>query len=97
MRIKPTFEAMAKSNENENFKFAAVNTSERQDCAHAFKVTGIPQFYFFHQGKEFNKFTGADVGKLNSVIAELNELVKSNVGNHKQMTFQQFKPMNLAP
>ena len=36
MRIKPTFEAAAKSNDNENLVFAAVNTQVAQDAAQAF-------------------------------------------------------------
>jgi len=32
MRIKPVFESYAKSNDNENLKFAAVNTTQCRDC-----------------------------------------------------------------
>ena len=33
MRIKPVFESAAKANENDNLIFAAVNTSQVQDCS----------------------------------------------------------------
>lgn len=60
MRIKPTFEAAAKSNENENMIFAAVNTQEAPDCARAFNVTAIPNFIAFLNGNQYKNFKGAN-------------------------------------
>ena len=52
MRIKPVFEGYAKSNDNENLKFAAVNTTQARDCCQAFGITSIPQFFFYVAGKQ---------------------------------------------
>jgi thioredoxin-like negative regulator of GroEL len=51
LRIKPVFESLSQANENDNLKFAAVNTQQCPDCSQAFKITLIPQFYFFVDGK----------------------------------------------
>ena len=60
MRIKPTFESAAKANDNPNLVFAAVNTSQAQDCARAFQVNAIPNFIAFDAGKQFKNFKGAN-------------------------------------
>jgi thiol-disulfide isomerase/thioredoxin len=52
MKIKPVFESLAKANDNDNLKFAAVNTKQAFDCCQAYKITSIPQFYFYVNGKE---------------------------------------------
>jgi hypothetical protein len=44
-----------------------------------------------------NQFKGADESKLASCIAEISEQVMSRVSQHKNLSYQQFKPMNLAP
>lgn len=75
MRIKPTFEAAAKSNENENLVFAAVNTQEAPDCARAHNVNAIPNFIAFLNGKPFKNFKGANEPVLFSTIAELADKV----------------------
>ena len=98
MRIKPVFENLARSNENENLVFAAVNTQIRRDCAQAFGITAIPQFYFYVNGEQYREFKGADQNKLTSTLVEISEKAgKSKFVNHKNLSFKQFKPMNLAP
>lgn len=88
---------MANIYQNDNLKFAAVNTQQCRDCCEAFKITSIPQFYFYVNGKVVNQFKGADESKLASCIAEISEQVMSRVSQHKNLSYQQFKPMNLAP
>lgn len=68
-----------------------------RDCAQAFKITSIPQFYFFLNGKEYREFKGANEPKLLSTLSELSEQVKSKTSQHKNLNYKQFKPMNLAP
>jgi thioredoxin-like negative regulator of GroEL len=97
LRIKPVFENLARANDNENLKFATVNTQVCRDCAQAYAITAIPQFYFYHQGKQHSGFKGANEGQLLSTIAELSELVATRVTQHKNFDYQQFKPNNLAP
>jgi len=53
MKIKPFFENLAKTNDNENLKFCAVNTMQCRDCAQAFGITAIPAFHFYLSGAEF--------------------------------------------
>ena len=60
MRIKPFFENLAKTNENENVVFCAVNTMQCRDCAAAHKITAIPHFKFFLGGSEYTDFKGAN-------------------------------------
>jgi thioredoxin 1 len=96
-RIKPRFEAMAKANDNDNLKFAAVNTQNCHDCAKEFSISSIPQFNFYVGGKMVNTFKGAHDDKLASAVAEISEQVMTGVAKHKDLSFQQFKPMNLAP
>lgn len=60
MHIKPIFENAAKTNENENLIFAAVDTSKVHDAPQAFQVTGIPNFIAFLNGKLYRNFKGAN-------------------------------------
>ena len=50
MRFKPTYEAAARANQNENIVFCAVQTNEVQDAAMEFQVSSIPQFNFMLNG-----------------------------------------------
>ena len=101
MRIKPTFEAAAKSNDNENLVFAAVNTQQAQDAAQAFQVNAIPNFIAFLNGKQYKNFKGANEPQLFSTIAELAEKVPKGkvvkASNHDKLPFKQFKPTHMAP
>lgn len=101
MRIKPTFEAAAKANDNPNLVFVAVNTSEARDCAMAFQVNAIPNFIAFNNGQQVKNFKGANEQQLFATIAELSEKVPKGkvkgAGGHDQMVFKQFKPTHLAP
>ena len=60
MRIKPTFESAAKTNENPNLIFVAVNTQVARDCAQAYRISAIPNFIAFFNGKEHKNFKGAN-------------------------------------
>jgi thioredoxin-like negative regulator of GroEL len=101
MRIKPTFEAAAKANENPNLIFVACNTKVARDCAQAFGVSAIPNFIAFFNGKQFKNFKGANEGVLYSTIAELSEKIPKGkvvgVHTHNQLSFNQFRPSHLAP
>jgi len=101
MRIKPTFEAAAKANDNPNLVFVAVNTSQARDCAMAFQVNAIPNFIAFHNGNQVKNFKGANEQQLFATIAELSDKVPKGkvkgAGSHDQMVFKQFKPTHLAP
>lgn len=95
MRIKPTFEAVAKANEVENLRFVAVNTQAARDVAMHFQIQTIPQFHAFVNNKPHKMFKGANEAELYSMVSEVAELVSGP--SHKQLNYKQFRPMNLAP
>lgn len=95
MRIKPTFEAVAKANEVDNLRFVAVNTQLVRDVAMRFQITSIPQFHAFVNQRPFKNFKGADEAALYEMVSEVADQVSGP--SHRMMQFKQFKPMNLAP
>ena len=64
MHIKPTYEAAAGSNENENMVFTSVNGNEARDACMAFQIEAYPTFIFFLNGKQYKTFRGANESKL---------------------------------
>lgn len=59
MRIKPTYEAAAGSNENENLVFTSCNGNEARDAIMAHKIEAYPTFIAFLNGKQYKMFRGA--------------------------------------
>jgi len=53
-----------------------------------FKVTSIPFFVFFVNGKQHSTFTGADEARLRSTLFEIGEIVATRVNKHKELDFQ---------
>ena len=88
---------MAAANQNEKIVFVAVNVQEHQDVGQAFSIRSIPQFNFYLNGKESNKFTGADENKFRQALGELHKETSSKAGEHMNLEFKQFKPMNRLP
>ena len=68
-----------------------------RDAAMAFSITSIPQFHFYKEGKEFQKFTGANEARLFDCISSLSEEVASSTISHRNLMYREFKPMNLKP
>jgi thioredoxin-like negative regulator of GroEL len=59
-----------------------------RDCGQAFKVSSIPCFIFFVNGKQHSTFTGAYEYRLKSTLFEIGEMVSTRVNKHKEMDFQ---------
>ena len=85
MRFKPVFEAMARANQNDKIVFCAVQTNENRDSAMAFQVSSIPQFNFFLNGEESDKFVGADENKFKNALAKLQEALSGKASEHQSM------------
>jgi hypothetical protein len=60
--------------------FVKVNTDQQKDVAQAYRVTSLPTFIIFRNGKAVDKVQGADPIKLQSVVKKLSEEVES-MGN----------------
>lgn len=91
-KIKPTFAAAAKANENENLIFCACKTADARDAAMHFGINAIPNFIAFHNGKQFKNFKGANEPLLFQTIAELSEKIpQGKVVKAKQHEKLQFK------
>ena len=97
MRFKPTFEATARANQNENIVFCAVQTDEAPDAKMAFGVTSIPQFNFMLHGQEVVKFIGANEQKFRDALAVIQGELSGSSNNHADLSYKQFKPMNRLP
>lgn len=97
MRFKPIFENTAAGNQNPKIVFCAVNVQSSQDIAQAFNIRSIPQFNFYLNGKEQQKFTGADENKFRTALGELQKETSSKAGEHMNLEFKHFKPMNRLP
>jgi hypothetical protein len=61
--------------------FVKVNTDQQKDVAQAYRVTSLPTFIIFRNGKPVDKVQGADPMKLQSVVKKLSEEVES-MGNN---------------
>jgi thioredoxin-like negative regulator of GroEL len=77
--------------------FCTVNTQQCRDISAAFKVSSIPQFNFFLNGKENEKFVGANEDKFRKALSTLHKELSNKAGEHMQLEFKQYKPMNLMP
>ena len=53
-----------------------------------FRVTGIPQFYFFVEGQKHSEFKGANVPLLQATIEEIGEQVMSKANKHKNLNYK---------
>ncbi|AEO53842.1 hypothetical protein MYCTH_2075498 [Thermothelomyces thermophilus ATCC 42464] len=57
--------------------FTKVNTEQQKDVAQAYRVTTIPTFIIFRNGKVADRVQGADPIKLQSVVNKLSEEVQN--------------------
>lgn len=97
MHFKPTFESTAQSNKNKNLVFCAVETDKCRDAAQANNIQSIPTFHFYHSGKQYASFTGANADKFLQNVSSLNKMTMSKAGEHVSLAYKQYKPQNLLP
>jgi hypothetical protein len=60
--------------------FVKIDTDQQKDVAQAYRVTSLPTFIIFRNGKVADKVQGADPMKLQSVVKKLSEEVQ-NMGS----------------
>jgi hypothetical protein len=60
--------------------FVKVNTDQQKDVAQAYRVTSLPTFILFRNGKVIDKVQGADPMKLQALVKKLSDEVQ-NLGS----------------
>ncbi|XP_068584445.1 thioredoxin-like [Cebidichthys violaceus] len=68
--IGPIFHGLASQPENKNVVFLKVDVDEADDVSKECKITSMPTFHFYKNGKKVDEFSGADKQKL---LATLNK------------------------
>jgi len=66
--IAPKVEVM--SNEMTDVVFLKVDVDENEEIATEYKVSAMPTFMFFKDGKKIDEFAGANENKLKELIAK---------------------------
>ncbi|KAK4132347.1 DUF1000-domain-containing protein [Trichocladium antarcticum] len=80
-QVAPVFEQLSQSLSRPKLvTFVKVNTDQQKDVAQAYRVTSLPTFIIFHDGKVADKVQGADPVKLQAVVGKLMDKVE-NIGN----------------
>jgi len=100
MKIKPFFEKMAQSYQVRcpGLKFVSVDTQAARLIAMSYQIQSIPTFIGFFEGTQIQKFSGADMKKLESLAFTLEAKInsksgKQNVSNEPQAPeFKLFNP-----
>jgi thioredoxin len=64
--IAPQFEDF--SRQYPDWAFVKVDVDENSESAQAYNVRAMPTFVFFHEGKEFKRVQGADVGSIKNAL-----------------------------
>lgn len=59
-------------NEYQLVSFADIDIDKTQEIALAFKVTSVPTFVYFFEGKEVARVSGADIGNITKELKSLN-------------------------
>ncbi|SPN96793.1 related to thioredoxin-like protein [Cephalotrichum gorgonifer] len=61
--------------------FVKVNTETQKDIARAYRVTSLPTFILFRDGKEVSKVTGADPTKLQEMVNKISDAAGESSGS----------------
>ncbi|EGS16988.1 putative thioredoxin protein [Thermochaetoides thermophila DSM 1495] len=77
-QVAPVFEQLSYTLSRPNLvTFVKVNTDKQKDIAQAYRVTALPTFIVFANGKVIERVQGADPLKLQQVVRKLNDRVDS--------------------
>lgn len=80
-QVAPVFEQLSAALSRPNLvTFVKIDTDQQKDVAQAYRVTSLPTFIIFRNGKVADKVQGADPVKLQSVVKKLSEEVQ-NMGS----------------
>ena len=62
-----------------------------------YQISSIPQFNFYLNGQEIEKFVGANEDKFRTALARIYEALSGSASNHMNLKYKEFKPMNKLP
>ncbi|EAQ92870.1 hypothetical protein CHGG_01105 [Chaetomium globosum CBS 148.51] len=80
-QVAPVFEQLSAALSRPNLvTFVKIDTDQQKEVAQAYRVTSLPTFIIFRNGKVADKVQGADPMKLQSVVKKLSEEVQ-NMGS----------------
>jgi len=84
MKIKPFFEKMAQNYQARcpGLKFVSVDTNAARMIAMSYQIQSIPTFIGFFEGSQIQKFSGADMKKLESLAFTLESKINAKSGKH---------------
>lgn len=77
-QVAPVFEQLSTALSRPSLvTFVKVNTDQQKDVAQAYRVTSLPTFIVFRNGKVAERVQGADPLKLQAVVKKLSEEVEN--------------------
>jgi thioredoxin len=77
-QVAPVFEQLSAALSRPKLvTFVKIDTDKQKDVAQAYRVTSLPTFIIFRNGKVADKVQGADPMKLQSVVKKLSEEVQN--------------------
>ncbi|KAK4105928.1 DUF1000-domain-containing protein [Parathielavia hyrcaniae] len=77
-QVAPVFEKLSQDLSRPKLvAFVKVNTDQQKDVAQAYRVTALPTFIVFRNGKVVDKVQGADPKKLQAVVEKLSAEVQN--------------------
>ncbi|KAK4157877.1 PITH domain-containing protein [Chaetomidium leptoderma] len=80
-QVAPVFEQLSHALSRPKLvSFVKVNTDQQKEVAQAYRVTSLPTFIIFRNGKVAERVQGADPMKLQAVVKKLSDEVE-NMGN----------------
>jgi thiol-disulfide isomerase/thioredoxin len=80
-QVAPVFEQLSQAHSRpKQVTFVKVNTDQQKDVAQAYRVTSLPTFILFRNGKVIDKVQGADPMKLQALVKKLSDEVQ-NLGS----------------
>jgi len=98
MAIKPVYEALAKGWRTNcpDIKFLKVNTQVARDIAGKYAITSIPTFIGFYDGKQIERFSGANKQKIESLAYMMEKKINESKGEKQESTTSKMDKLNVS-